>query len=239
MPFGRSVSAKNSARRSDPIGCGRGRLHDDGRADRERRRHLMGDQVQGEVEGRDAEHRPDREPADQTDARSERRLRVQAHQLVVAAADRLGRPTERGDRTGRLRLRPLERLAALARDQLGVLVDGFGRDVARCGRDRRPVRGPAGAGTPRRSPPRWRRPPRRRGGGTPTSATTLSSYGLVTSNDPSPVRHSPFTKNGRTAMFGSPPSAARGARAGAARTATSLFQTTSQSSDTITCLMFV
>ena len=30
--------------------------------------------------------------------------------------------------------------------------------------------------------------------GTPISATTLSSYGLWTSNEPSPVRHSPFTR---------------------------------------------
>ncbi len=29
--------------------------------------------------------------------------------------------------------------------------------------------------------------------GTPSSATTLASKGLLTSNVPSPVRHSPFT----------------------------------------------
>src|SRR4249920_2644789 len=42
--------------------------------------------------------------------------------------------------------------------------------------------------------------------GTPISATTASSYGLWTSNVPSPVRHSPFTRNGRTVIASSLPS---------------------------------
>src|SRR4029450_2493389 len=42
--------------------------------------------------------------------------------------------------------------------------------------------------------------------GTPISATTPSSYGLWTSNVPSPVRHSPFTRNGRTLIVRSLPS---------------------------------
>src|SRR5205085_7536320 len=70
-----------------------------------------------------------REAADQTRARPQRRLRVQTHELVVAVADRLRRPTERGDGARRLRLRPLERLAALVSDALRELVDAL-RDPA-------------------------------------------------------------------------------------------------------------
>ena len=42
--------------------------------------------------------------------------------------------------------------------------------------------------------------------GTAISATTLPSYGLCTSKVPSPVRHSPFTRNGRVSTIGDAPS---------------------------------
>src|SRR5205814_4733158 len=74
-------------------------------------------------------HRPDGEPADDPGPGAERRLGVEAHELVVASADLLRGPPERGDRPGGLGLRPLERLAALAGDALRELLDPL-RDAA-------------------------------------------------------------------------------------------------------------
>ncbi len=79
--------------------------------------------------------------------------------------------------------------------------------------------------------------------GTPISATTPSSYGLLTSNVPSPVRHSPFTRNGLiSVMWKSPPfSAATGAPRRTPRSPVIVRPrvVVGQSSETITCLMFV
>ena len=120
----RQVRLVEQLRQAERPERGRGRrLDDDRRADRERGRHLVRHQVQREVERRDPEHGPVGEPPDQPDARAERGLGVQADQLVVAAPEDLAGPAERRDRPGRLHLRPLERLAALLGDQLGVLVD--------------------------------------------------------------------------------------------------------------------
>ena len=103
------------------------RLHHDGRADAERRSDLVRHQVQREVERGDAEHRTDREPAQQAHPRSQRCLGVETHHLVVPVPDHLGGPPERGDRPRGLDRRPFERLAALTRDQLRVLVDRLGQ----------------------------------------------------------------------------------------------------------------
>ena len=142
MPFGRSVSAKNSARRSAPIGVALAGFTTIGAPTASEGATLWATRFSGKLNGvipstgpiGNRRINPIREPSDG--------LGVQAHQLVVAVADHLGGPSEGGDRAGGLDRRPLERLAALARDQLGVLLDrlaepagdvveGVGADVDR------------------------------------------------------------------------------------------------------------
>ena len=123
MPFGRSVSSKNSARRSDPIGVALAGFTTIGAPTRERRRHLVRDEVQREVERGDPEHRPDREAAEHTDPRAERLLGVQPHQLVVAVADHLGGPAERARWRAWPRPWPTSAACRPRGDQLRVLLD--------------------------------------------------------------------------------------------------------------------
>ena len=232
MPLGRSVSAKNSASRSDPIGVALRRLHDDRRADRERGRDLVRHEVQREVERRDPEHRPDREPADQPDARAERRPRCPG---ASARRRRGGSPrTPTGTSRPRGSPRPSPTSAA-CRPPAAIS-------------SRSPRSSPPGAcemwssASARACTGRFLRLLERLGGrrdglldvgsavGTPISATTLSSYGLWTSNVPSPVRHSPFTRNGPTRSPSCADSLPSVVLAAARRPSRAT---------TITCLMFV
>ena len=180
MPFGRSVSAKNSARRSEPIGVALAGLTTIGAPTASDGATLCATRLSGKLNGVMPSTGPIGNRRSSPMPRAERRLGVQAHQLVVAVPDHLRRPAERRDRARRLDRGPLERLAALGRDQLRVLLDRLAqppRDViegvgARAHRqllrllERRRRRRPTASSTSAAV-------------GTPISATTLSSYGLL------------------------------------------------------------
>ena len=120
----RQVGLGEELRESERADRGGARgLHDDRGADGERGRDLVRHEVQREVERGDAQDRPDREPPDEAHPGAERRFRIQPHELVVPVADHLRGPAERRDGARRLDRGPLERLAAFLRDQLRVLLD--------------------------------------------------------------------------------------------------------------------
>ena len=141
IPSGRSVSAKSSPSSRAPSGVAVAGLTTIGAPTASAGATLCATRFSGKLNGviprtgpsGNRRSSPIRDPRDG--------LGVQAHELVVAAADHLGGPAERGDGAGRLDRRPLERLAALARDQLGVLRRSSRRAGWRCGRG--PPRGRA------------------------------------------------------------------------------------------------
>jgi len=95
----------------------RRRLHHDGRPDRHGRRDLVSDQVEREVEGRDAEHRTPREPAYERQASRGCRVGVEALDLSAPAPGLFGGPAERRNATRHLDVCPLPWLARLGGDQ--------------------------------------------------------------------------------------------------------------------------
>ncbi len=134
----------------------RRRLEHDRGADRDRRGDLVRDQVEREVERRDAQHRPARHAADQRDPAGRGRVGVEPLQLAGEAPGLLGRPPERRHRAADLGARPLQRLAVLGGDQLGDLVGPLGEPAGDVVEGRRPrVRGQrARPARPPRPPPR-------------------------------------------------------------------------------------
>ena len=148
MPAGRSVSASSSPSTSEVSGVAGAGLTMIGRADRQRRRDLVRDEVEREVERRDAEDRALGEAPHERCPARHRRLGVESDQLATLAAYLLGRPAEGRHRPGDLRPRPLDRLAVLGGDQLGQLVGPLGetaRDMHERlgpGADRQPGGGP-------------------------------------------------------------------------------------------------
>ena len=197
MPFGRSVSSKNSASRSEPIGVALAGLTTIGAPTASEGATLCATRFSGKLNGvmpstgpiGKRRRMPKREPS--------ACLGVQPHDLVVAVADHLGCPPERGDGACRLDGRPLQAACRPRRRSASRSPRWSRRGAWRCDRAPRLVPTPADAWTPRTS----RRRPAMASStsasvGTAISATTASSYGLRTSKVPSPVRHSPFTRNG-------------------------------------------
>jgi hypothetical protein len=111
---------------------GRRGLDEDGRAHRDRRGHLVRDEVEREVERRDAEHGAAREPAYDGHPAGGGRIGVEPLDVAGEPPGLLGRPPERRDRAGDLAARPHQRLAVLRRDHPGELLGALGdprRDV--------------------------------------------------------------------------------------------------------------
>ena len=109
-PAGRSVSASSSPSSSADSGVAGRRLEDDRRADRDGRRHLVRDEVEREVERRDAKHRPRGHPADERHPAGRRGVGVEPLQLAGEAAGLLGGPAERRHRPADLGPGPLSGL---------------------------------------------------------------------------------------------------------------------------------
>ena len=102
-------------------GGGERGLDDHRRADRDRRCHFVGDEVEREVERCDREHRPTRESADHRQASLAALRRVEPHQLTTKSTRFLCGDPKRRDRLLHLRPRPPDRLAVLGGDELGDL----------------------------------------------------------------------------------------------------------------------
>ena len=122
-----------------------GGSEDDGAAARDGGRDLVRHEVEREVERRDPEDRPRRHPHPVAGGAARRRRRVERQDLAADASRLLGGEVERRGRPRDLALGLRDRLAGLAREQLGEIA-GLGRDRARhSGEDRLALV----AGTPR------------------------------------------------------------------------------------------
>ena len=194
MPFGRSVSAKNSARRSDPIGVALAGFTTIGAPTASDGATLCATRFNGKLNGvmprtgpiGKRRRMPTREPSDcsvssRISSSSPWRITSEAHRNVLDArvastvAHFSGLPPSAAISFAFSSIVSPSRLemwsSASARAQTGSFLDSSKVEAA-----------VATASSTSASV------------GTPISATTLSSNGLCTSKVPSPVRHSPFTR---------------------------------------------
>ena len=194
IPFGRSVSAKNSASRSEPIGVALAGFTTIGAPTASEGATLCATRFSGKLNGviprtgpiGKRRRMPTREPSACSVSRrisssSPWRITSEAHRNVLTArvastvAHFSGLPPS----------------AAISFAFSSIVSPA----ASRCGRARPRGPIPGASWTPRTSRAAVATASSTSASvGTPISATTLSSNGLCTSNVPSPVRHSPFTR---------------------------------------------
>ena len=162
-PSGRPASLRSSPSRIAVSGRVGGRLEHDGVAAGQRRRHLVGDEVEREVERRDGGDHAARLADRPAEVMLAARVGVHLDEFAGGALGLLARPAERGRAALGLEARVLERLAALGGDDARDLLGVRPRSGARRARGWRRASRPGTSDSPRRrrAPGRARRPCRR------------------------------------------------------------------------------
>ena len=172
-----------------------GGLEDDRVAGRDRRPELVGDEVEGEVEGADRADHPVGDPQHHPELAGARRRGLHRHR----AAGQLAR-LDRGEGEGLgaaagLDRRRLQRLAGLGGDRQRQVLESVRRRSRRRGRGPRPAR--AGGSRRRRRPPAPRGRPCRRAPRRPGRPCRRRCR--RTGSEPHPTRLSPSTRRRRGA----------------------------------------